>query len=165
MTSTIQSPCPPWRRLCALIYDLLAVVAIVMVVGFVCQLATGGRLIAGSGHDVRIAWWYQPLQGLVVAGYFLFSWCRGGQTLGMRPWRIRLRDARGNAVALPRGVVRLLVAALPLAWLALASTLGTTTVAWAMLATWTLWFLPTLFDAHRRALHDLVAGTELRRCD
>src|SRR5690348_5071617 len=81
-------PCPLWRRLTALVYDLLAVVAIVMVVGLLCQLATGGQVVA-TGALTTIAWWCQPLQGLLVAAYFVVSWLRGGQTLGMRPWHIR----------------------------------------------------------------------------
>src|SRR5579859_4442300 len=88
-SSTAPNPvsCPLWRRLIALVYDLLAVIAIVMVVGYVCQRLTGGTLISTDGH-AQIAWWYQPLQALVVSAYFVVSWLRGGQTLGMRPWRI-----------------------------------------------------------------------------
>ncbi|PWK88662.1 RDD family protein [Fulvimonas soli] len=153
---------PLWRRLLALVYDLLAVLAIVMVVGLACQLATGGRLIA-TGARTEIAWWYQPLQGLVVGGYFLLSWLRGGQTLGMRPWRIRVTAAGGGAVAPYRGLLRLLAAALPLLLLAPAPRWGMAASGWAMLAAWALWFAPALLDPRRRALHDLLAGTEVRR--
>lgn len=155
-------PCPLWRRLTALVYDLLAVVAIVMVVGLLCQLATGGRLIATGAHTV-IAWWYQPLQGLVVAAYFVVSWLRGGQTLGMRPWHIRLAATAGGVPSPGQALLRVIVAALPLLLLALASWLGLRGALWAVAIGWALWFAPALFDARRRALHDLAAGTELRR--
>ena len=112
-TTAIAFTCPLWRRLLALFYDLAAVLAIVMVVGLLCQLATHGELIT-SGTQVQIAWWYQPLQGAVVAAYFLLSWLRGGQTLGMRPWRIRVTAIDGGRVTPRQALIRLIVAALPL---------------------------------------------------
>ena len=154
-------PCPLWRRLTALVYDLLAVVAIVMVVGLLCQLATGGQLVATGAHAV-IAWWYQPLQGLVVGAYFVVSWLRGGQTLGMRPWRIRVVAADGGKVTPGQALRRVVVAALPLLLLGLAPWLGLRAALWAVLAGWALWFAPALVDPRRRALHDIAAGTELR---
>src|SRR3569833_3138749 len=92
----MPAPAPAWRRLAAIVYAALAVVAIVMVVGLLAQFATGGALFDAQGH-LR-AWWYQPLLGIVVGAYFLASWVRGGQTLGMRPWRIRVTDAAGMPV-------------------------------------------------------------------
>ena len=157
-------PCPPWRRLLALVYDLLAVLAIVMVVGLACQLATDGQLVrTGDGQPVQVAWWYPPLQGLVVSAYFVGSWLRGGQTVGMRPWHIRVTDRAGAAPTLQQAVLRLLVAAAPMLLLMLAPTLGLRTTLWLLLAAWAAWFAVALFDPRRRALHDLVAGTELRQ--
>lgn len=161
-TNDTSPPCPLWRRLAALVYELLAVVAIVMVVGLLCQLATGGRLIATGAHTA-IAWWYQPLQGLVVGAYFVVSWVRGGQTLGMRPWHLRLVGSDGAPVTSGQAVRRVLVAALPLACLGLAPWLGLRVALWAVLAGWATSFAPALIDRRRRALHDIAAGTELRR--
>lgn len=154
--------CPLWRRLTALVYDLLAVVAIVMVVGLLSQLATGGQVVATGSH-ATIAWWYQPLQGLVVAAYFVISWLRGGQTLGMRPWRIRLTAAGGGTVSPRQALTRVAIAALPLALLGLAPWVEPRGAAWAVAIAWAAWFAPALFDPRRRALQDFVAGTELRR--
>lgn len=154
--------CPLWRRLAALVYDLLAALAIVMVVGLVAQLATGGRLV-GTGTQIVIPVWYRPLQALVLGGYFAASWRYGGQTLGMRPWRAQLRSRAGGAASWPQVLVRLLVVAGPLGLLWLAPSLGLRLTLWAMLLAWALWFAPALFDPRRRALHDMVAGTQLRR--
>jgi uncharacterized RDD family membrane protein YckC len=163
MSTTAQAlPCPLWRRLLALLYDLLAVLAIVMVVGYVCQRATGGQLITSGAH-AQIAWWYQPLQGLVVSAYFLTSWLRGGQTLGMRPWRLRVTRSDGGRISWQQAVTRLLAAAAPLLLLAVAPWLGTRPALWSVAAAWGLWFAVALVDARRRAVHDIVARTELRR--
>ncbi|WP_426663047.1 RDD family protein [Rhodanobacter aciditrophus] len=154
--------CPLWRRLVALVYDLLIVLAIVMVVGLLCQLATGGRLIETGAHTA-IPFWYQLLQGMVVAAYFVASWRRGGQTVGMRPWRIRVSRDDGGTISLQQAVIRVAVAAAPLLLLALAPAIGLRATLWTVLGAWALWFAVALFDPRRRTLHDLAADTEVRQ--
>ena len=160
--TTTDVICPLWRRLVALVYDLVAVLAIVMVVGLICQLATGGQLVT-TGAQVHIAWWYQPLQAFVVAAYFVVSWLRGGQTLGMRPWRIRVMSGDGTPVSRRQALVRALVAALPLLSLLLAPEFGLNVALWAVGASSAAWFLAALFIPRRRTVYDLVAGTEVHR--
>lgn len=158
---TPTSPAPAWRRFAAIVYDALAVVAIVMVVGLLAQMVTGGRLF--DEHGRMLTWWYQPLQGIVVAAYFLVSWVRGGQTLGMRPWRIRVTDADGAPASWKRGGVRLIVAALPLALVLIFPLTSLKAALWAPVIGWTILLLPAWFDPRRRAIHDMAAGTEIRR--
>jgi len=158
---TDSSLAPAWKRLAAIVYDALLVVAIVMVVGLVAQFATGGQLV--DTHGQVTVWWYRPLQGLVVGAYFLWSWTRGGQTLGMRPWRIRVSDAQGATVNWQRGLARLVVAALPLALLAVYPLTSVKAALWAPVIGWAIWLLPSFFDGRRRAIHDMVARTEIRR--
>ena len=122
-------PCPLWRRLLALVYDLLIVLAIVMVVGLLCQLATGGNLIRVGTHAV-IPLWYRPLQGLVVAAYFISSWLRGGQTVGMRPWHIQLTRADGGTPTLQQAGLRVLIASAPMLVLMLVPVLGLRPALW-----------------------------------
>lgn len=153
-------PAPLWRRLAALLYDLIAVLAIVMVVGMISQIATGGHLIA-TGTHTRIAWWYQPLQLLVVLAYFVVSWLRGGQTLGMRPWRLYLRMGDGSALRPRVAVLRAVVAAAPLLLLAVGRIASPGTAVSAIVIAWAVFFAFALFDRRSRALHDLIAGTEL----
>ena len=159
MTTTFTAPA--WRRFAAIVYDVLAVVAIVMVVGLLAQMATGGRLF--DEHGRMLTWWYQPLQGVVVGAYFLLSWTRGGQTLGMRPWRIRVTDAEGAPAGWPRGLVRLIVAALPLTLVLIYPLTSLKAALWAPVVGWLVLLLPALVDRRRRAIHDMVAGTEIRR--
>lgn len=158
--TTMPLPAPAWRRFAAIVYDVLAVVAIVMVVGLLAQIATKGGVADATGHIV--AWWYQPLQGLVVGAYFLLSWMRGGQTLGMRPWRIRVVSRDGAPVDIRRGFVRLLVASVPVFLLLLYSVVPLGVVLWLPVVGWAVILLPSLFDARRRGLHDMAAGTEIR---
>jgi uncharacterized RDD family membrane protein YckC len=161
-TTTTDLVCPLWRRLIALLYDLVAVLAIVMTVGLLCQLATGGQLIT-TGAQVHIAWWYQPLQAVVVATYFVLSWLRGGQTLGMRPWRICVTTREGARLTLWQAILRAAVAAVPLLMLLLAPALGMHAALWCVAGLWIVWFGTGLVDSRQRPVHDLVAGTEIRR--
>lgn len=152
---------PLWRRLAALAYDLLVMLALLLCVGYLCQRLTQGGLF--DAHGRALTWWYQPLQGLVLAGYLLGSWLRGGQTLGMRPWRVRLRRRDGGALRWPQALLRLLACAAPLGLLALAPLTGARLAALACLSGWLLSLLTCLPDRRRRSLPDLVAGTELVR--
>lgn len=154
--------CPVWRRLVALVYDLLAVLAIVMVVGYVCQRLTGGELIHTGDHP-DIAWWYQPLQWAVISAYFVISWLRGGHTLGMRAWRLRVTREDGGRLNLPQALARLLVAWAPMLLLATAPWLGMRAALWGVAIAWAIWFCAGLFDRRARAVHDRVARTEIRR--
>jgi uncharacterized RDD family membrane protein YckC len=50
---------------------------------------------ASGGRDATAGWLRHALQAFIVvmfAAYFLRCWLRGGQTLAMKAWRIRLVD-------------------------------------------------------------------------
>lgn len=155
-------PAPLWLRLAALVYDLVAVVAIVMVVGMICEAATLGKLQQmGTGGGTPT--WYPLLQYLVVVAYFVASWLRGGQTLGMRPWRMYLYRSDGAPMHLPTAILRAAVVSLPLPLLALARVTSLSNAFYAVLAVWVVFFGVGLFDRRRRALHDIAADTEVVR--
>lgn len=148
------------RRLAAMIYDWVAMLALVMVVGMICQVATHGQLI-GTGAQVVTPWWYLALQYLVVAAYFVVSWRLGGQTLGMRPWRMRLRMVNGKPLRLPATILRAAVVSLPLLVHPIGHDVPPEVAMWTALIAWFLFFVVALFNRRRRALHDLAAGTEI----
>ncbi len=83
-----------------MVYDGLVLVALWMAGGALVVAATGGAVASGS----------LPFQ-LYLAGlafiYFWLSWRGGGQTLGMRAWRIRL-DAGDRGFGAMRTLARLL---------------------------------------------------------
>ncbi len=130
-------------RLSAAVYDLLPVLALWFVAVAIALLATGGAL------DVRRLADKLLVQGCVLALtalYFIASWLRGGQTVGMRAWRLRVVNADGGPVNAPRALLRFAVALVSLA----AGGLG---------------FLWCLIDSERRAWHDIAAGTLLVRLE
>jgi uncharacterized RDD family membrane protein YckC len=132
---------PVWRRLAAVFYDLLVLVAIWMFAAALVLLAFGGNV--DVAHQPTL--YHLVLQTVLFALsalYFTISWSKGGQTIGMRAWRVRLVDAEGNCPDARRSLVRFL--------LALVSLLGAG-----------FGFVWCLFDSERRAWHDLRAGTRM----
>ena len=84
------------------------------------------------------------LLGLIF-GYFPFFWARGGQTPGMRPFRLRVvRDADGTAIGWRTAILRMI------AMYFVSSVLY-------------LGFAWVFIDKRRRSWHDLVAGTVVIR--
>jgi len=156
-------PCPLWRRLLALVYDLLIVVAIMMVAVMIGLGLTHGQLVDAEGHLQAL--WFPPFEGALIAAYFITSWLRGGQTIGMRPWHIRVTRTDGGTPSLQQAVVRVLAAAAPMLLLMMEPQLGLHTTLWALLLIWAGWFAVALFNPRRRALHDFAAHTEIRRLD
>lgn len=110
-------------------YEALLAFAVAFLAGALFLLASGGR-DATRGvlrHELQL------VLALALAAYFLFCWLRGGQTLAMKAWRIRLVDVT------PRKAFLRLILALLLP----------VSVLWA------------LFDRDRQFLHDRLAGTRL----
>lgn len=101
------------RRTAALAYDLLVVAALWMATGFLVLPLTGGEAVpAGTG-------WFRALLLAVACAFFVVFWARGGQTAGMRAWRLRLVRSDGSPVGWRRALARFAVACLSLAALGL----------------------------------------------
>jgi uncharacterized RDD family membrane protein YckC len=135
-----------WRVL-AMVYDLFPVLALWM-------LASAAFTVAYyfDGHAARqnIAP-FSPLQialwlvcWILAGGSAVLSWRKGGQTLGMRPWRLRVTGADGMPPA-------------PAA-LAKRYAVGSLSLLLAGAGFWWAWF-----DRDRLAWHDRASGTRLQR--
>lgn len=90
------SPAPLWRRLAALGYDSLLLGAVMFVsVGLLVWLYQVANLpmveLNGVEHPPRwfSAWVIRTVLVLIIVGFYGYFWRHGGQTLGMRAWRIR----------------------------------------------------------------------------
>ena len=87
---------PLWRRLAALGYDSLLLGAVMFVsVGLLVWLYqfTGLPMVELNGVAKPPAWFAEwVIRGvllLLIVGFYGYFWRHGGQSLGMRAWRIR----------------------------------------------------------------------------
>jgi len=122
------------RRLAAIFYDGWLIVAIWMV-GVTVDTFVG----AGSQGS------HLGLQLYVIAStvtFFGWFWMHGGQTLGMRAWRLKLLSRDGGTVSLRQTLIRSAGALLSFL------TLG-------------LGYLWMLLDRDGLTLHDRLSGTRL----
>jgi uncharacterized RDD family membrane protein YckC len=113
-------------------YESLLLFAVAFFAGWLFFFASGGR-------DATAGWLRPALQAFIVvvfAAYFLRCWLRGGQTLAMKAWRIRLVDITPG-----KAILRFLFA--------------------MILVPTGISFLWAFFDKEKKFLHDRLAGTRL----
>ena len=129
------------RRFGAMFYDLLLVIALLMVITAVLLPLTGGEAITFERHG---AWEfaYQVLLVATVVGFFGWFWTRRGQTLGMMAWRLKLVRDDGAK----------------LTWVDTVKRLGAALVSWIPLG---LGFFWVWFDSERLAWHDRWTRTRI----
>ncbi|MGI8561310.1 MAG: RDD family protein [Luteimonas sp.] len=135
-----------WRLL-ALFYDLWAMGALWFLLAL---LFNAGYTLAG--HDPRenilpfsvLQWILWLMCWTATGAYAVASWRRGGQTLGMRPWRLCVVAADGEA------------ATWRVLWLRYA--VGTASLLAAGMGFWWAWF-----DRDRLTWHDRASATRLVR--
>ena len=137
-----RSPAPASlaRRLAALVYDALLLAGILLVFTLIVVLARGARAIEPQ------TWWFDASLLAIVVLFSIGFWTHGGQTLGMRAWRIRVVSRDGGPVSRAQAIARFVAG-----WLsALPAGLGY----W-----WSLW------DAQGLCWHDRLSRTRVIRED
>jgi uncharacterized RDD family membrane protein YckC len=125
-----------FRRLAAGCYDALLLGAVWMAATLAIVALRGGVPVP-PGEPA-----YQLLLVVTAAAFFITSWVRGGQTLGMRAWRLKVERDSGEPVDVRTGLVRFAGALLSV----LAGGLG---LLW-------LWV-----DRDELTWHDRLAGTRV----
>lgn len=109
----------------AFVYEGILLFGVVMIAGLLYSSLTQQR------HALQGKTGLQAFVFVVLAIYFVWFWSRGGQTVAMKAWHIRLVTAEGKAVSQARALGRFL-----LAW---------------------LWFLPALATVHMAGLRSTGA--------
>ena len=87
---TIYANYPPTgmiRQLMAIIYDLLLLLAILFIAFALASIANRGEAI-DSSHPYHL--FFVAYLIIICFLYFAWFWVHGGQTLGMKTWRIKL---------------------------------------------------------------------------
>ena len=125
-----------FRHFAAIVYDLL------LLIGFLF-FATAILLPLNGGEAFNSRQVFYPLYLLTVSFLFYgWFWTHGGQTLGLRAWKIKVLSENGNLVNWRQAFIRFVIAF----------------VSWGCLGLGYLW---PLFDKSKRTWHDMASKTGL----
>ncbi len=126
----------PLRHFAAICYDIMMLVSVLFVFTLVIlPLASSSAIESGNlAYNVYLL--------LLSYLYFCWQWINGGQTLGMKSWRIQVTNLDGQSLNLQQASVRFFAAIL--SWLAFG-----------------LGFVWRLIDRDRLTWHDRLSATQL----
>jgi uncharacterized RDD family membrane protein YckC len=133
------TPASLWLRLFAGIYDLLPLLSLWFFATVSALVIRGSAL---DVHTLRDKLLVQFFVFTFTGAYFIISWLRGGQTIGMKAWRLRVTRPDGAPIGFVQALIRYFVALISL----LALGIG---------------FLWAFFDPQKRTWHDIAAKTVL----
>ncbi|MBD1555456.1 RDD family protein [Vibrio sp. S9_S30] len=138
------------RRLGALMYDALIILAIEMMAGglviaILFAFNAAGLMDYGSYVDASDLLTNHPVWSVLYTGYLaavwvgfiVFFWTRAGQTLGMRAWKLRVQNEDGSSITVTQALIRVATSGFGLA------------------------NLTVPFDPKKRAFHDIWAKTQV----
>lgn len=125
------------RRIAALVYDLLIIIAI----HFLVSALYLAIVLRGNApeHAPQLQATLFPLLLLATFGFYAWFWTHGGQTLGMRAWKLKVVDARlaGHRITIVQCLLRFVTG----------------------LLSFGACYLVIYADPSRDALHDRMSGT------
>ncbi len=122
------------RRVAAIFYDLLLLTGVLFAVSAIAVAANKGEAVT---HPI-----YYLCLILVTYGFYGWFWTNGGQTLGLRTWRLKVIGEREEK----------------LTWKDAAIRFGASWIAFIPAAAGLLW---VLFDRDKLAWHDRLSSTRV----
>ncbi len=126
------------RRFGAMLYDFFLLLTAIFVASFIIVIPTGIK------PEDPYFFLFQAYIFFIAYLFFAWFWTRGGQTLGMRTWKIKLVNEDGSLVTWRTALLRFAMAML--SWCAFG-----------------LGFLWSLWDKQHRTWHDIISKTHLIR--
>ncbi len=132
----MQTSCGFIRRFAAIFYDIILLVAVLFLATAILLPITGGMAI----NNGNMLYFLYLLSCCYV--YFTWQWTHGGQTLGMRSWKVRLVDNLGQYVNWMTASKRFLLAL----------------ISWLTAGAGFIW---GIFDPEKLAFHDRYSHTKL----
>lgn len=124
------------RRLGVISYDSLLIMAVSIFYGIVylsiSKLLFNVEADRPSGVIFQLGWL------ITFIGFYTYFWRKGGQTTGMRAWRVKILSDNGTPPTIKQCLVRLIIA--PIGWLL---------------------FITAFFHPRKQWLHDSISQTHL----
>jgi uncharacterized RDD family membrane protein YckC len=126
------------RLLASVFYDAMLLTAVLFFATLALLLIPEDYRNSSSLSDLAKVAWYL----LVSYIYFVGFWLKGGQTPGMKPWKIKLVTMQGDPPKLKQVTLRFFTAIL----------------SWALAGMGFVWMI---VDSNHYSLHDHLSGSKL----
>ncbi|MDH5571581.1 MAG: RDD family protein [Gammaproteobacteria bacterium] len=143
-STEINPPASLFKRLLAICYDLLLLTALLFTVGVIVASIFTFAINHGNAiteeHPAYTFYRVFILATLFITAYLFFGWfwIHGGQTLGMKTWRLRLQSTDTGTFNWKRAAIRYLGAV----------------ISWLVFGLGFIWIL---IDKNKRSWHDLMS--------
>jgi len=143
---TETKPASLFKRLIAIFYDLFLLLALLFIVGVVAAgiltfaINNGNAITADHPYYLPYRTFILLLLFFTGLGFFGWFWTHGGQTLGMRTWRLKLVSDNDQTISWQQALIRYSGAIL----------------SWGCAG---LGFLWALFNKKKKTWHDLLSKT------
>ena len=134
MQTLTPQPAPFFKILLAILYDSLMVACIVFILWQPMPLIPDAHLPLWLKQTYRLGYLF-----VITFSFYGWFWTHGGQTIGMRAWRIKLIDQNGNSPNWKQALIRY----------------------WVFLLTLGFGLVWSLFDHNRLSWHDRASFTRL----
>ncbi len=123
------------RRLGAMVYDILLAFSLAFFI-------VGAILIAFFDKQAQTDLLIFSIYLITVYFYFAWSWVKGGQTLGMKTWKFKIKQQNGENITQKQAFVRFVLA-------------------FVSFAIFGLGFIYQLFNKDNLTWHDKLSNTRL----
>ncbi len=133
----MKQPCSLLRRIGAMLYDALLMLALLFLATIPFIAMRGGEPVEASSNLP-----YQITLAVIIFAFFVGFWSRSGRTLGMQSWGLRAETEAGQIPSVGQASIRFFAAIL--SWLPAG-----------------LGFLWQLWDKEKLTWHDRLSGTRL----
>ncbi len=99
---------PLWKHLIAFCYDMFPIFGVFLLTSLIVLLIRNGVEVKPQ------TLWFALLLLSEMAFYFIYSWKIGGQTLGMRAWKMKIvpNNSQLNTLTWKQATLRLLIGTL-----------------------------------------------------
>ena len=145
---TADTPATLFKRLMAICYDLFLLTALlftvgVIVAGIITFAINEGNAITAN-HPAYPVYRIFMMILLFITSFLFYGWfwTHGGQTLGMRTWKLKLVSVDNHPIIWKQALIRYIGAL----------------ISWGCLG---LGFLWVLFNKDKKSWHDLLSDTKL----
>ncbi len=126
------------RRLLAIMYDLFLLLALFFIATVVAMVLNRGTIESGQ----TLYPYYVACLVIISFSFYGWFWTHGGQTLGMKTWKMKLQQSNGHSVTWPLALIRFITAI----------------ISWSAAGLGLLW---SLFHPQRRTWHDIASNCVL----